>query len=359
MNRNQNQRKMGQKRPIKNAKSAAPRRQIKQQRQVTQTAPVAFFKPTGPRKPQIRSKQSSKGDARICVSHSEYIADVSGSVAFSVTGYPVNPGLSSTFPWLSQLAVNYESYRFNRLRFSLRTISATSARGSLLLAMDYDAADSAPVNYQTMTNYNHCIDTQAWNAEAVLNCDRADMNKLSQRYVRTGTLASNLDIKTYDVGNFFIAALDMADSVGVGRLWVEYDVELITPQSIFALPSKTSAKIVSGGTVSKTAVFGSVPVITGGLNITCVTNTITFNQTGEFLVSLSVIGTGVGVDSVNSGTVTQTQVYSQYSASTVAIEQSIVKVTSIGQTFIQDWSASATTITSSVVRISPYEYSLA
>lgn len=363
MNKSKSNQKGSLKRGPKKAKSAAPSRQGQQRQQqkapkVMQSIAASYYAPTGPRKPSIRNG-SSKGDARIVVSHSEYLGTVAGSVAFSVASYAVNPGLSATFPWLSQMAPNYECYRFNRLKFSFKTLKGSSAVGSILMAIDYDAADSAPVNYQTMTNYNHSIDSQVWSPNTCMVCDRADLDKVRQRYIRSGAIASNLDIKTYDVGNFFIASTEMADSTNVGRLWVEYEVELITPQSVFAFPSLQSAKVVGGGTVSKTAVLGSVPVITGGLSIAALNNTITFNQTGEFLVFQNVVGVGLGANNAVTGTATITELYTQYSGLTVACEVNVVRVTEIGQTMIFDYSSSGTSISASITRIAPYAYSTA
>ncbi len=35
------------------------------------------------------------------VEEDEFIANIAGSVAFSVIQYPINPGQATTFPWLS------------------------------------------------------------------------------------------------------------------------------------------------------------------------------------------------------------------------------------------------------------------
>ena len=85
----------------------------------------------------------SNGDIRI--RHREFITDLIGSESFSVvSSYPIQPGMSSSFPWLSRLAANFESYKFESLSYHVTTMSSTATRGTLGVAIDYDASDPAP-----------------------------------------------------------------------------------------------------------------------------------------------------------------------------------------------------------------------
>jgi len=56
----------------------------------------------------------------IIISNREYVGDIfapSTSGVFEVQAFPLNPGLEQTFPWLAQLAANYEEYEFIQLVF--------------------------------------------------------------------------------------------------------------------------------------------------------------------------------------------------------------------------------------------------
>jgi hypothetical protein len=88
--------------------------------------------------------RSMNGDIKIA--HREYVQDLVGSVAFANNQFPCNPGLASTFPWLSKLAPQYESYDFESLVFEFETTSPTTATGTVSMAVDYDASDAAPSN---------------------------------------------------------------------------------------------------------------------------------------------------------------------------------------------------------------------
>jgi hypothetical protein len=52
-----------------------------------------------------------------------------------------------------------------------------------------------------------------------------------QRYVRSAGVPANTDIKTYDVGRFYVATSNTPSSpTTLGELYVTYEIELITPQ---------------------------------------------------------------------------------------------------------------------------------
>lgn len=50
------------------------------------------------------------------ITHREYVGDISAGTGtpsvFNVTQYAINPGQQNLFQWLSRIASNYESYKF-------------------------------------------------------------------------------------------------------------------------------------------------------------------------------------------------------------------------------------------------------
>jgi len=176
--------------------------------------------------PDIRS--AFNGDGRVRIRHREYIADVYGSVAFAAVAYAINPGIATSFPWLSVIAANYESYKFNSLCFQFSTEKPTSVGGSLMMAIDFDANDGAPTTKSGIMAYHNAVRCPVWSQTDYV-ADKPDLNKLLQHYVRSTTV-SGTDLKTYDVGNLFVCVSGCADTTALGELYVMYDVELITPQ---------------------------------------------------------------------------------------------------------------------------------
>ncbi len=296
------------------------------------------------------------GDGRVRVRHREYIQDVSGSVAFSASSFSINPGISTVFPWLSKMARLFESYLFRSLKFEYETQKSASTSGSLMLAVDFDAADSAPVNKQQIMAFHNAVRAAVWE-ECCYKSSAGDLAKFGvQRYIRSGNLAANQDIKTFDVGNLIVASQGEADTTAIGELYVEYDVELITPQ-IDPNSEVAQSVNITMTAASRAAPFTGTQVITGGLSVSASGSTLTFNQPGQYLMEQEDTGT-VCTNTLptigGTATVVALQGRDLNAASTKGIEIYTVNVTDKGQTVTFDFTASCTTLTGCVVRIAPY-----
>jgi len=229
--------------------------------------------------------------------HRELIGSVVGTVNFSTSGlgpFSLNPGLSATFPWLSTQAVGWEQYRFNKLNFCYYTRTGSNVPGSLMLIPDYDAADSAPISEQIASAYEDVSEDVPWK-DIKCNLRPAAMHPDGpKKYIRLSGLASNLDIKTYDVGNLFVGTTD-GTAVPWGKLWVEYDVTLYTPQlpstgsSTLSFQSYTSAAPTTANLVgvTPTLVAGSAALFTVAGSV------ITFVAPGSFFVIYLAVGTTI------------------------------------------------------------------
>lgn len=314
------------------------------------TAPLAQGRQIRTSRPNI-SGSPYTGDGRVTVKHREYIGQVAGSVVYGSTTYPINPGMPQTFPWLSVMAQDFESYRFKKLNFIFETEKSASTNGSIMMAVDYDAADAAPTSKVELMANNHAVRSQVW-APVKYMADAPDLHKLPQRYNRYGALSSNLDIKTYDVGNLIVATQGCADTTSLGELYTEYEVELLTPQ----LGPNLSQIMTGAGSVSKTAIFGTAPTSSGTGFFSGSGSVLTALVPGEFLVEVSVAGTGLAFAPIAStGTATLAATVGG-TALTTATASWAVRLLA-GQTLTFDYSGS-TTLTNSVTRITKYQYSL-
>lgn len=174
----------------------------------------------------------SFGDDSIRVRKREYIADISATEAFSNNVFPINPGLSDTFPWLSSIANNYEQYRFNGLVFQFVSTSSDAIAsttdlglGQVVLATDYNAADAAYVNLPQMLGT--MFSNSGKPSENIMHAIECAPAEQAQKlyYVRSGDHPEGTDIRMYDIGSFQLATQNMpAAYTGMGQLWVSYDV---------------------------------------------------------------------------------------------------------------------------------------
>lgn len=305
---------------------------------------------------------SVRGDGSIRVRHREYLGDIAGSVLYSCISYGVNPGLPGTFPWLATIASQFESYSMQSLRFEFETMKSTATNGSLLMVIDYDASDGVPSSKQIFMNFNHSVRSPVW-SECVFDSDFKEMHKVGpSRYNRAGALAANLDIKTYDLGNFLLAVQGCADTSTLGELYVSYDVILQSPIMNVANPGAVafySLSIVSAGAVTLVNPFGATPTVVGALSSTVTANTVTFNISGQYLFTGHAIGTviaSVPTLTVNGLTAVQSAVvnHTDFDAGGLFMSgYSLLITTAAGGSITFNFTGHATTITSFNVYITP------
>lgn len=312
-------------------------------------------------KPAVSS--SPKGDGSIRVKHREYLFDLNGATNFTLTKIEINPGLSY-FTWLSGLASLYESYVFNSLSFDYESVSGTGQSGTVMIAVDFDAADSSPLTKQELMAMQGAVRTAPWQS-CIYDAANQNLQKFGiQRYVRSGPIGSNLDIKTYDVGNLFVASSGSSISP-CGEVYVTYDITLHTPQpNMGQLLNNYSAKLIATTSTSGAQPYGVAPVvITGGLPISYRDgNSVYIGLPGQYLCVLDVIGSGIedsDVWTINAGGSGASLTFlSQASTSDIrGIAYFIVKTTTYNQFFISTLPG-ATTITATTLRVAAYNYAL-
>lgn len=288
----------------------------------------------------------------------EFLGNVTGTVAFALAvAYAINPGLAATFPWLSTIAQSWERYRFRKLVFHYITRTGNATAGTVLFAPDYDAADAQPATEQIAADYTDSDECPPYaNPETghfmfPLNCAR--MNAMvKEHYIRTGALAANLDIKTYDAANAFFFTVDSIDTAKWGKVWVEYEVDLFTPQLPAAGIVQGAATLSnSGGTGSATTnVLGTAATSTGtgialsqALNVITVTGAVVGQEYAVSAVVMASTATGVLLITASAGAANKTTFsYSQVSTGGLMSMSTVVPTAS---TFVLTLSG-ATTITS-------------
>ena len=177
---------------------------------------------------------NSVNKGSIIVRHREYIGDINASSAFTLTSYPINPGQSRTFPWLSGIAVNFEQYRMRGCLFeflstssdSILASSATSALGTVNMATEYDSLEQNFTGKREMLNHEFANSRKpSVSFIHPIECKKS-ITPVSELYVRPHAVPSGADQRLYDLGKFQIATEGMQASTGVvGELWVTYEVE--------------------------------------------------------------------------------------------------------------------------------------
>lgn len=295
-----------------------------------QMAPAASSKLMVSSKPIIRSDSDSKR-----VVHRELLGSISGTANFAVAiQTPLNPGLNTSFPWLSMESLGWETYRFNSLRFEYVTRTGTSVPGSVILTTDYDAADPAPVSEQIAANYSGACEDAPWK-DICQELRPAALHGLGPRkFLRYGSLAAGEDIKTYDSGNFFLCTLD-GTAVPWGKLWVSYDVTFYTPQMVSST-LLSAAYQIEGTTPTSADPYDSVDgtVVRGGpINIGVSGAVITFQVPGQYVIDYIAAATTITYTSIGGSSGAVVAFEGHVGSGTAAFAQhSIWNVSSPGST---------------------------
>lgn len=201
------------------------------------SAPAAVSSRLPPvRKPQIVTMKD-----RTRITHREYISDAVESTAFLVNnldvgtpdeGLPINPGLPTLFPWLSGVAANYESYKFERLQFEYRTLSSTEKTGTVILATDLDVTDPAPLDKAEVMSFEGAVRSVPWGEMICPVTVPQLQDRPRNLFIRTGDVPAGSDPKLYDVGQLFSCSEGQAAATAmIGEVYVTYVVDLFTPSA--------------------------------------------------------------------------------------------------------------------------------
>jgi hypothetical protein len=200
----------------------------------------------------IGATSFKSGRARtITVNNEEFIGavTVAAQPAFNVVSYPVNPGQASTFPWLSLMAPQWEKYQFNMLEFYFKRevseFATAGSAGKVIFSADFDASDAPPTTKQQMEDSVPHADAMPCE-NLVLRLPKNQMHQASlAKYVRSGGLPGNADIKTYDVANLHVATQGIPSNVEIGELRVRYSCTFSVPvlDSANAAPANNSISL--------------------------------------------------------------------------------------------------------------------
>ncbi len=244
------------------------------------------------------------------IRHREYVADVLSTTTFTVTAYPINVGVATTFPWLAGVAQNFEQYELRGIIFEYKSLSGralnstNTALGTVIMATEYDSTKPPFTDKRSMENYTYSTSCDPGiDAMHPVEC-AGDVTPLRTMYVRNAGVVPSTDLRFSDMGLFQVATVGMqAAGFIAGELWVTYEVELLKPRLpptissnppmhwTFDPPTFASAvgvptsSVLFGSTIQKFTLRG-----VGASTVKLVTNSIQFSTTGTYAVVLVMAG---------------------------------------------------------------------
>lgn len=165
------------------------------------------------------------------------------------------------------MAQNFETYKFEELRFHYKPRAPTSQAGSVIIAPDYDAQDGKPDLEVLLGQMIDAVEDAPWKPiTVVLRPDRMNRAFKSHFCMDDGRFdTTTQDEKTIDCAQLFIGFDNIGGSSPIltwGKLFVEYTVRLDTPQPA-NLSLDDGGLRISGSLVNASVnCFTSQPTIT-------------------------------------------------------------------------------------------------
>lgn len=179
------------------------------------------------------------------ICHREYLGDITSTQNFTNRSYLINPTNAQTFPWLSQLAVNYQQYRFHGIIFEFRPMitdfTASGQPGVLVFATNYNAAEPAFNSKVEMENSEYAVSVKP--TLPLIHAIECDPQETTITRLYTDTTA-NSDPRFTTLGKMQLATTgNSTTGVVLGELWVSYCVEFYKPKLVPEIGGVLSAHI--------------------------------------------------------------------------------------------------------------------
>lgn len=185
----------------------------------------------------------------VTVMHRKFVRDIfapalaADAKDFDSTTIQINPGLEETFPWLSQVAANYDSYHLNQCIFTFKSTVAefqttTGVVGDILMAVQYNKHDKPFKDTHRMKEYHGSVCGKS--TETILcgvECDPKKTAGDDHKFIRYQGLPDGEDKQDYDKGVLTFATANLPSQLAghkIGELWVSYNVTLIHPKIVTA-----------------------------------------------------------------------------------------------------------------------------
>lgn len=205
----------------------------------------------------------------IRITHREYITDILSSTAYQVRTYRLQPSISSSFPWLSQLANSFEQYKVNGMVVYLNTTSgnAVSSTNNALgvwgVTTVYDPTRPPLANKLLAEEYVGCTSgVPACSIMHPVEC-KPKSDVLERYYVDYTQNVTGDSLKFYDHGliNVFTQG-QQAASINLGEMWIAYDITFYNPrvQPVAEL-NVADHYGISGSAITATNPMGTTPVL--------------------------------------------------------------------------------------------------
>lgn len=189
---------------------------------------------------------NSKSRGGVIIRHREYLDDISPSAAWNPTKYSLNPGQSTTFPWLAVIAQAYQQYEWRGVVFEYRSMASAVVTdstksgniGTVVFCANYDVNHDEPLDKKEALNMEYS-QSKKINQDLMypIECKRrlSTGTRLKIRHgdepLAPGAVApQGWDRSLYDFCDVYVGSEGASGTGKIGELWITYEVELMKPR---------------------------------------------------------------------------------------------------------------------------------
>jgi hypothetical protein len=176
-----------------------------------------------------RNKGPNVGKGTTLTNHQNITSVYSSADEYTVASFVIQPGDSKIFPWLSKMAVNYETYRFTSLTATYNPLVGTGVSGRVAMYWEYDIFDPPPTDYITATAQPGFVSTSPFFAVS----SKLDIKKAYRltpiKYVKSTSTLDRLN----DTAKLVVIILSPTGETPMllGQISLAYTISLQTPSA--------------------------------------------------------------------------------------------------------------------------------
>jgi len=178
------------------------------------------------------------GDSGFAIQHKEFLGPLYSTTTFTSNTYSVNPGLWATFPWLSQIAANFQQYKLTGAVVVFEPVlpdgmASFASLGTVMIAAQMNpAASNFSSEIQMMQTKFVTAGKPTQTLYAPIECSPVSGSGSNNLLVRTNAVPSNQVVNNYDYCKITIATNGQPSAgVMLGKLWLTTEVILFNPCS--------------------------------------------------------------------------------------------------------------------------------
>jgi hypothetical protein len=173
----------------------------------------------------------------VSIEHSEMISSVWMNPVFTALSFPINPANPTLFPYLSNIARNFEQWSTDSIVFHYKPMTSMSTStpglGSVTMATQYDVFDDVFDERRQMLATLNAESSAPVNALSHVVRTVKDRSQFHILKVRDAGFAEERK-QMYDLATTTVAVEGGSAEFNAGELWISYSIKFYKPK--FATP---------------------------------------------------------------------------------------------------------------------------